>query len=452
MMSAHTRLESNSTVGAPRLRRELGFTSLVLFGVVYMVPLTVFTTYGIVSEITAGRLPLAYMITLVVMLFTAWSYGAMARAYPIAGSAYTYATKSFGGNVGFGSGWALLLDYLFLPMINYLIIGLFLSAQFPAIPAWVFIAVALTLVTVLNIVGISSVAKASSVIVAVQTVFIVVFVAMSAASILGAGSVSLLAPLTGNDSSFSPLLAGAAVLCLSFLGFDAVSTLSEEAKNADRDVPRAILATTLVAGAIFISLSYIGHLVYPSHNFADADAGAFDVIGAAGGNFLVAFFTAAAIAGACGSALTSQASVSRILYSMGRDGVLPSRFFGRISRRFGTPVLAVLCVSVISLLAVVLDLGTLASMISFGALVAFSVVNLSAIKHYIIDAQRRDARSIVLFGVLPGIGFALTVWLWTSLSSTAITIGLIWVASGLLYLALLTRGFRRPPPALQLDH
>lgn len=443
---------NNGPTVTPHLKRVLTLPSLVLFGIVYMVPLTVFSTYGIVTEETGGRLPLAYLVTLIVMSFTAWSYGAMSREYPVAGSAYAYATNTFGGNVGFASGWSLLMDYMFLPMINYLIIGIYLHAEFESIPAWVFVAVSILLVTVLNVIGITSVDRVSKVIVLVQSIFIVVFVVMSIKTIAGGPAPDVMAPFTGDHGGVAPILAGAAVLCLSFLGFDAVSTLSEEAKHPKRDVPRAIVLTTLAAGVIFIGLSYLAHLDFPSHEFADPDAGALDVMTAAGGDFLANFFTAAAIAGALGSALTSQASVSRILYSMGRDNVLPRKVFGMLSPRFLTPVNAVLIVSVVSLLAVVLDLTTLASMISFGALVAFSVVNLAVIKHYIFDSGRRDPMSLVLYGLVPLIGFGLTLWLWTSLSSTALIVGLGWLAVGITYLAVLTRGFRRPPPSMDVEH
>ncbi|MFF2083250.1 APC family permease [Nocardia sp. NPDC058176] len=458
-MSASETLRGNATPvpgdnhsGGAHLRRVLGLPSLVLFGLVYMVPLTIFTTYGLITDLTGGRLPTTYLITLVAMLFTAWSYGAMARAYPLAGSAYSYTSKSFGGSAGFAAGWSLLLDYLFLPMINYLLIGLYLNAQFPAVPAWVFVLAAIAVVTILNVVGISSVAKASGLIVTVQAIFVVVFIAISIATIMRRGGPDLLAPFTGAGGEWAPLFAGAAILCLSFLGFDAVSTLAEETRDPTRNIPRAIMATTVIAGLIFVSLSYVGHLVFPSHEFADVDSGSLDVMTSAGGNFLAVFFTAAYIAGSLGSALTAQASVSRILYSMGREGVLPRNVFGRISMRFGTPVIAVLIVSVISLFALVLDLTTLASMISFGALAAFSAVNLSVIKHYVIDRQRKGRNDIVLYGILPTIGFALTVWLWTSLSATALVIGIGWLAAGLAILGVLTRGFRRPPPSLNLEH
>ncbi|MCG7607907.1 MULTISPECIES: APC family permease [Mycobacterium] len=435
-----------------RLRRALGLPSLVLFGLVYMVPLTVFTTYGIVTETTGGRLSVAYLVTLAAMVFTARSYAAMAVAFPVAGSAYTYTQKSFGAPVGFLAGWSLLLDYLFLPMINYLVIGIYLNAALPAIPAWVFIVLSIAVVTVLNVVGIVSVARANFVIIAVQAIFIVTFLVLACSKVLSLGNLDLMAPIhgDGSETGFSPVLAGAAILCLSFLGFDAVSTLSEEAKEPKRSVPQAIMIATLVSGVIFVVLSYLGQLVFPSNQFSDVESGSLDLMLTAGGQFLQTFFTAAYVAGALGSAITSQASVARILYAMGRDGILPRQFFGYVAARFATPVYAILAVSVVSLLAIVISLTTLASLISFGALVAFSAVNLSVIKHYFVDNGERQGVQVITNLVLPLIGFLLTVWLWTSLSGFTLIVGLCWLAVGFVWLAGVTRGFQRPTPVLDL--
>lgn len=435
-----------------RLRRALGLPSLVLFGLVYMVPLTVFTTYGIVTQTTGGRLSVAYLVTLAAMVFTARSYARMAVAYPVAGSAYTYTQRSFGAPVGFLAGWSLLLDYLFLPMINYLVIGIYLNAAVPAIPGWVFVVLSIAAVTLLNIVGIVSVARANLVIIAIQAIFIVTFLVLACSKVFGLGTVDLLAPIHGDGGAtgFSPVLAGAAILCLSFLGFDAVSTLSEEAKDPNRSVPQAIMIATVVAGVIFVVLSYLGQLVFPSNEFTDVESGSLDLMLTAGGQFLQTFFTAAYVAGALGSAIASQASVARILYAMGRDGVLPRSFFGHVSPRFATPVYAILAVSAVSLLATVISLTTLASVISFGALVAFSVVNLSVIKHYFVDRRERDGVGLMSNLVLPLIGFLLTVWLWTSLSGLTLVIGLSWLAAGFVWLAGVTRGFQRPTPVLDL--
>lgn len=448
-----TRHVPQTHVGEGHLKRVLGVPALVLFGLVYMVPLTVFTTLGIVTQLTGGRLSLAYLVTLAAMVFTARSYARMSAAYPVAGSAYAYTQRSFGAPIGFLAGWSLLLDYLFLPMLNYLVIGIYMSAAIPAVPPWAWILVSIVAVTVLNIVGIVSVARANFVLLAVQIIFIVVFVVMAMVAISKTGSVDLMEPFTGDGTvgGAGPIFAGAAILCLSFLGFDAVSTLSEEAKDPTRSVPKAIMIATLVSGAIFILLSYVSQLVFPSNNFADVDAGSTDVMLAAGGQFLNVFFTAAYVAGCVGSALTSQASVARILYAMGRDGILPRKVFGEILARFGTPVISILVVAVISLAAVWIKLDFLASIVSFGALVAFSFVNLTVIKHYFIDKGERGGGGVFNNLVLPLIGFGLTAWLWTSLSPVALKVGLIWLAIGFAWLLYMTRGFRRPTPVLDIE-
>ncbi|MBK0419904.1 APC family permease [Leucobacter sp. CSA1] len=436
-----------------RFKRVLGTPSLVLFGLVYMVPLTVFTTYGIVTSLTGGRLVDSYLITLVVMLFTARSYARMSTAMPYAGSAYVYTQQSLGGATGFLVGWVLLLDYLFLPMINYLVVGLYMNEYFPAIPNWVWILVSIAIVTVLNIVGIVSVARTNFVIIAVQAVFVVLFVGFGISTATG-NDVDLLAPFVGDGSEAAGqtgvLFNGAAILALSFLGFDSVSTLAEEAKDARRTVPRAIMSVTLGAGLIFILLAYVSQLVFPSNEFDNVDTASTQVIAAAG-DWLAVLFVAGYSAGALGSALTSQASVSRILFAMGRDGVLPRPVFGRLSKRFGTPVTAISIVSVVSLLAIVIDLATLSNMISFGALFAFSFVNLSVLVHFYIRKGERSGWAWLNNLVLPVVGVGLTIWLWTSLSPQTFVLGLSWLGVGVVLLLIITRFFTRPTPTLDLE-
>ena len=444
-------MTTSDTESPTRLSRVLGLPSLVLFGLAYMVPLTVFTTYGVVTDMTSGRLPATYVIALVAMLFTAYSYGRMVKAHPYAGSAYTYTERAFGAHVGFMVGWALLLDYVFLPMINYLVIGLYLGEAFPAVPTWVWVLGSIALVTALNVLGIAFVARMNLVLVAFQIVFIVVFLVASVRVLSGTGVPSLTDPFFGPGGA-SPLFAGAAILCLSFLGFDAISTLSEETRDPRRRVPRAIMLVTVIGGVTFIVVSYVGHLVFPRwQDFTNVDSAALDVRRVAGGGFLAAFFTAAYVAGCFASAMASQASVSRILYAMGRDGMLPRNVFGRLSRRHHTPVAATLVVGLISCVALAISLELAAAMISFGALVAVSFVNRWVIKHYVVDNGARGPRDLLAYGVVPGIGVLLTLWLWTSLSGLTFVVGLSWAAVGFVYLLGLTRMFRRRPPRLRLE-
>ncbi|MEU1302987.1 APC family permease [Streptomyces shenzhenensis] len=435
----------------PGLKRVLGLPGLTLFGLTYLAPVTVFTTYGAVTGVTGGHLPAAYVIASVVMLFTAVSYGRMVRAFPTAGSAYTYTQQSFGGHVGFMVGWTLMLDYLFLPMINFLLIGIYLHSQVPSVPAQVFVLAALLLSLVFNVLGVDFISRLSTLVVGLAGVLVVVFVALSVHHTLDRGASAPFASFLPGSSGTSAAFSGAAILALSFLGFDAVSTMSEEARNPRRTIPRAIVLTTVLGGLLFIVVSWMGALVHPGATFSDPDSAGLDIMRTLGGSAFTSFFVAVYVAGAFGSGVTTQAGVSRILYSMGRDGVLPRRVFGRLHPRLRTPVTATGLVSAVSLVALFISLDNAVVMVNFGALIAFSVVNLSVVKHYLVDQGRRSGRDLLSYGLLPVVGFALTLWLWTSLEGITFEVGLCWMLAGFLYLLFLTRMFSRKPPVMSFS-
>ncbi|UOQ56589.1 APC family permease [Leucobacter allii] len=442
------------------LKRTLGPITLTLFGLSYMAIGTVFTTYGIVNQLTEGHLVDSYVVALIVMLFTASSYAAMVRRYPVAGSAYTYAQQSFGGATGFLTGWVLMLDYLFIPMINFLILGLYVGTQFPDVPSWVFTLAALVAVFVFNVLGISLVGKINTVIVVVSLAAVLVFAVLAIKTAIGdPNAPSLIEPFIPGTESYSPIFTGAAVLALSFLGFDAVSTLSEEAKRPRKDIPRAIMLTTIIGGLIFIFVAWVGARAYYLSDWSQASQELLDAAGVVlfdhvGGEVLTAIFIIITVAGCFGSGLAGQVAVSRILYSMGRDSILP-RPLGILSKRFGTPIVAATTVSVVALSSLFLSLDQAAFMISFGALAAFAMVNLAVIRTYLFPQGGRTepltAWQVIRYGVLPLVGFALTIWLWTSLEGLTWIIGGIWLLIGVVILALKTGFFRRPVPKLDFS-
>lgn len=450
---------STGSATQPHMRRALGLTGLTLFGVTYMTVITVFTTYGIVNKETDGHLPASYVIAVIAMLFTAASYGAMVRRYPVAGSAYTYTQQSFGGAAGFLTGWVMLLDYLFIPMINFMLIGIYLNTQFPAVPVWVFTLVSLLLVLLFNILGINLVNKVNFVIIALSVVLVVVFVALAFKEYLGGDrSVGLIEPFTFGEGGIGAIASGAAILALSFLGFDAVSTLSEEAKHPRRDIPRAIILATLVGGFFFILVSWAGGLAFSpdwaTMSQSQIDAAGTTVMDTFNVDWFTSFFVAIYVVGAFGSGMTGQVSVSRILYAMGRDGMLPKPL-SRLHRRFGTPIVAACVVSFFALSALFLPLDVVAFMISFGALAAFAMVNLSVVRTYAFPKGGR--REQFGFGkwlrylIMPLIGFALTIWLWTSLHPVTWLVGVIWLVIGVGIIAIVTGGFKRPVPKMDFS-
>ncbi|AHN26162.1 Putrescine importer PuuP [Gilliamella apicola] len=451
-------------MSAIKMKRVLTTPALIAFGLAYMVPLGIFTTYGEVTVASNGHLPIAYVITLAMIFFTALSYCRMANKLPIAGSAYSYVQHTFGGRIGFLVGWAQILDYLFLPILNYLVLGIYLNEAFPSIPAYVFVLGSLCSVSFLNYLGIKLINSVNFTLIIVQMFFIGLFIFLTLTNV-SLTPEAMIKPLAVNAGDFSGLMSGAAILCLAFLGFDAIATLAEESNDAQKSLPRAIIWTVLIAGSIFLVVSYSAHLAYPNWTdfVSNKDTASLDVmrkvdsisnlkeiLGKYGNDFMYNFFQSAYLTGVFASAMTAQTSVSRIFYAMGREGVLPKQIFFKIHPRFRTPYLSILFVACFSLLSLVLDLSLVVSMISFGALVAFTFVNLCVIKSYLWDIKTKTAKVLFKYGVLPAIGVLLSLWLWTSLDETAMIVGLVWLAVGFCYLVYLTKGFTKLLPSI--DH
>jgi len=441
--------------GKVSFRRTLSLHHVVLFGLAYMAPMIVFGIYGVIAQTTHGLEASAYLVALVAMFFTAYSYGQMVRAYPVSGSAYTYTRKSLNSHVGFMVGWAILLDYLFIPMAIWLIGGSYLNAAFPAVPIWGWVLAFIVITTAINIYGIKLSVNVNVLMMVFQFLVIALFIILSVRSVLGgtgAGTLFSFSPFVNHSGSFSFVLAGAAIACYSFLGFDAITTLTEETKNPEKTIPTAILLVTVIGGGIFIVASYVTQLVHPNFlSFHDVNSAAFEIAREIGGALFSSIFLAGIIVAQFASGISAQASASRLLYAMGRDSVLPNRVFGYLSPRFRTPVYNIVIVGIVGLLALALSVSTSTSFINFGAFMGFTLVNLSVIGHYFVKNRRRTARETLLFLILPLLGAGFDFWLLVNLDKDALRLGISWAVVGLIYLTFLTKAFRKRPPEMSLD-
>lgn len=437
--------------GRPRLRKSLKLWQVVMMGLAYLTPMTVFDTFGIVSGISNGHVPASYLLALAGVLFTAISYGKLVRQFPEAGSAYTYAQKSISPHVGFMVGWSSLLDYLFLPMINVLLAKIYLSALFPEVPPWVWVVTFVAILTAANLKSVNLVANFNTLFVLVQISIMVVFVILVVQGLHkgeGVGTVWSLQPFISQNAHLIPIITGATIVCFSFLGFDAVTTLSEETPDAARVIPKAIFLTAMYGGIIFIVASFFMQLFFPDiHRFKDPDAALPEIALYVGGKLFQSIFLCTTFVNTLASGLASHASVSRLLYVMGRDNVFPERIFGYVHPKWRTPALNVIMVGIVALSALFFDLVTATALINFGALVAFTFVNLSVFNHFWRrKGYNKTWKDRLHYLLLPMVG-ALTVGvLWINLEATFLTLGLVWAALGLLYLTYLTRRFRKPPP------
>ncbi|HJV46930.1 MAG TPA: APC family permease [Bacillota bacterium] len=437
------------------LKRELCLSQVVLFGLAYLTPMIVFGMYGTLAEASHGGVVPSFVIALVAMLFTAYSYGNMVKAYPIAGSAYTYTRKTFNGHLGFMVGWALLLDYIFIPMVIWLIGALYFGAIFPSVPMWVWIVAFIVLTTIVNILGIHVSNKVNFLLMLFQFLVITIFVVLSIHSLLtgiGAATIFSMAPFVSEGSSSQFVLAGASIACYSFLGFDAITTFTEETKDPEKTMPKAIMLTALIGGIIFIGVSYLSHLVFPDYTqFKDLATAGNELASIVGGNLFSSIFLAGLIIAQFTSGLSAQASASRLLYAMGRDSVLPKRIFGYISPKYQTPIITLVIIGIIGLLAIQFDILSAASCINFGAFIAFTMVNLAVIVHYFWRNGRRSGSDIIFFLVIPLIGAILSILLLFSLDPLAKKYGLVWGSLGFIYLLFLTKGLRQQPPELHFE-
>ncbi|MBU8914459.1 APC family permease [Bacillus sp. FJAT-29953] len=439
-----------------KLKRSLKLWQVVIMGLAYMTPMVVFDTFGIVSGETKGHVPTAYIIALLGMLFTAASYGKLVKVFPQAGSAYTYTQKAINGHLGFLVGWSSLLDYLFLPMVNALLTKIYLNALFPSVPDFVWVLLFVGIVTYLNLRSVNILANFNTLFVFIQIAIMVVFIILVVKGLHdgeGTGTLFSLQPFFKEGMNVHLLITGATILCFSFLGFDAVTTLSEETPNPEKTIPKAIMLTALWGGIIFITTSFFIQLFFPDiSRFKEPDAALPEIALYVGGKLFQSIFLCTTFVNTLASGLASHASVSRLLYVMGRDKVFPEKWFAYIHPKWRTPAINVVIVGAISLSAWFFDLVTATSLINFGALMAFTFVNLSVISHFAIrNKMYKTPKGFFDYVVMPLIGAATVGILWINLELSSLIMGVIWFSAGFIYLLYLTKAFRAAPPQFKAE-
>ena len=443
---------STGSTGNTQLARTLGLWAIVGLGLGYMTPTVVFDTFGIVSGETGSVVPTSYLMALVVMMFTAISYGRMTQIFPSAGSAYTYTSETINPNLGFLIGWAALLDYLLLPLVNALIIRSYMYSFFPEAPQWLWVVVYVAAITGMCLFSMTNTSRVNMLLVVFEVVLIGVFLILAAKSLIdGMGNGTIFATTPGwHDGVHSTLvITGATIVAFSFIGFDAITMYTEEAKDAST-VPKAIVLALLIGGAIFLISAWFTQSLFPDiSDFTEEsleNSALPQIAFMVGGHLFKIALTAAAFAATMASSLASHASVSRLLYVMGRNGRGPvGRFFGHLHPSFQTPSYAIVFVGLVSLLAIEFNLDFVASLINFGALIAFTFVNLTVIVYFAYRRREIHGASQIFRNiVLPLIGVMLTVLLWVHLSAESTRYGIIWFAIGIAVLLWITRFFRRP--------
>jgi amino acid transporter len=442
-------VKSEQTRPEQRFRPVLSLWALVLFGLAFVGPTAPYTFFGVGSVKSHGHFALVYLIAMVAVSFTAVSYGRMAAAFPDAGSTYAYASRAIHPIAGYLAGWVMILDYLLMPMLCVIIAAVTSYKLVPGVPYVAWVLITGVAITGINLCGIEMTSRATIAFNGVLSVSIVWFVAAAVRALIGGtGEATLLSLKPFYDSptfSLAAIMSATPIAVLSFLGFDGISTLAEDAKDPKRNVARATVLVCFVAGTIFVLQTYLGQLIWPDYTrFRPVETAFSDIgrlIGGPGLFFLIAFLV---IAQAWASGITSQASASRLLFGMARDGRLPHRLFGYIHPVLRTPIYSVLLMGALACIGgLIFNLDTGAELVNFGACLGFMAVNSSVLSYYFVRTRQRGAASIWVNLICPIIGFAVCFYIWLSISPLAMRVGAVWTAAGLLYLAFETHGFRQ---------
>lgn len=415
------------------LRRSLTVWDLVFYGLIVIQPTAPMPLFGIVSQVARGHVVTTILIAMVAMLLTAVSYGRMARVYPSAGSAYAYVRGEFGNFAGYLTGWGIVLDYLLNPLICTIWCSK-AAANILPIPYVVWAIFFALLFTSLNLRGIETSAKINRWLALAMSAVVVYMLICMFRYLAGAGPIApgfLTKPFYNPETfSLSTVFTGTSIAVLSYIGFDSISTLSEEVVNPQRNILRATVLTCFATGIFSAVEVYAGQLVWPDFmHYPDVDTAYSFVAGRAGGRFLFHLVNGTLLVATVGSGMGAQLGAARLLYGMGRDNALPSRFFGHLDAKTKVPSYNVMFSGVLALigaLSITYQLG--AELLNFGAFLAFTGVNLSVFKHYFVRGRNRHWSYLVL----PLAGCAVCLYIWASLRWQAKLLGFGWLCVGAL--------------------
>jgi putrescine importer len=433
------------TAAAPRLRRTLTLWDLILYGMIVLQPVAPMSAFGALSDRGRGHVVTAILIAMVAMLFTAISYGRMARAYPSAGSAFTYVAQEIHPSIGYVTGWSMVLDYVVNPLVCVIWCAGQAHEFAPAISDWgwkIIFAVAFTL---LNLRGIKTSARVNAGLTAGMSAVVVVIFVTAIRYIFGhphSDPHFFTRPFYDPQTfTWGNLFGCTSIAVLSYIGFDGISTLSEEAENPRRNILLATVLTCVVIGFLSAAEVYVAQLVWPATEaFPNPDtayvwaaartwAPLFTIVGV---TLVVANF---------GSGMGAHIGAARLLYGMGRSNALPSSFFGAIDPKHQVPRNNVIFVGALALIgSFFLTYGRGIELLNFGALIAFMGVNAAAFVRYFLHAEQKKAWNLIP----PVLGFIICLALWLSLSRPAQVVGSIWMIAGIIFGIWKTRWFREP--------
>jgi putrescine importer len=448
---------------APHLRRVLTLWDLIFYGIVLIQPIAPVPLYGVAQKLSNGHFATIILIAMFAMMITAVSYGRMAALYPAAGSAYTYVGRGLNPHLGFLAGWAMFLDYLLQPLINTVWISTALHERYvKSVPFFAWAAIIAGIITILNLRGIRSSARANKVLLFLMFVVVGFFIVLAIKFLFREQG---LAGMFSTRPFYDPktfdshrIWSATSFAALTYIGFDGVTTLAEDVEDPKRNVLLATVLVCVFTGIFGGLLVYLAQMVWPDwHTFSNLETAFMDVCQRVGGVVLFNAMGAILVLAAFGSGLTGGLGAARLLFGMGRDNVLPRRLFGHLSPGSSTPTYNILIIGGLTFIGAVLlnSIGNAyehaGELLNFGAFLAFMGVNFATFWQFAVHRRVGERRRVLADVVLPLGGFAFCGLIWWNLNTLAKVVGGIWFLIGLIYVGITTRGFRRAPAMIDFS-
>jgi len=430
------------------LKRVLKTRDLVIFGMIFMAPVSAQTLFGSLTQVSKGHSVLAYVIGLFAMIFTAYCYGKMAEAYPIAGSTYSFTSRAIHPYAGFLAGWSILMDYVLIPMLLYKLSAVFAMELLPSVPLWFMLLLFVIPVTVFNFLGAQTTARVNLLMTGIMLLSIVVFAGFAVHALLNGAGVGRVFSMQGiynpETFSWSALISGSSIAVLSYLGFDAVTAMAEDSNVSGKMVGRSAIMACVVCAVFYFAQVYFATLIAPDFNsFSSIDTAFFEIATAVGGSGLATSLTLVIAVSGISTALAGQAAASRLLYGMGREQALP-KFFAYVHPKYQTPVYSILFLAIAGYIgAVWIDLSVLFLIIVFGALLGFICVNVSVFIEFYVKRKQRSTAGFIQYVLFPLTGILVCGYILWGMERIGHIVGFSWLAVGLIYLIFASKGFRK---------
>ena len=461
-------MNDNKLLSEKKLQPVLSLKDLIIYGLILIQPVAALPLYGHATSLSHGHAVTCILIAMIGMIFTAFSYGKMANRYVAAGSAYTYVSKGLHPYPGFIAGWCMFMDYMFLPIICIIYCGITAHHLVPIIPYILWLFLFASLFTSLNLKGLKIAAIANWILMIIMSLVVFYFMAAAIEYIVarkGLNNLFSLHPFYApGNFSWKSIASATSLAALTYIGFDGITTLSEEVKNPKRNVLLAAVLTCVITGIWSGAQVYLAQLTWPNWisftnglktdaaKNAALDTAIMSVAHRVGGSVLDVCLTFVLLLASVGSGITGQIGASRLLYGMGRDNIIPKKFFGYLDKKYSNPSYNIILIGVLAVISSLLfNYEECARLINFGAFFAFMAVNLAMMREYYFRKNEKTFKDLLVNFLPAMLGFAVCLFIWLNLPLKTFIIGGAWMLIGIIYLAVRTKGFQKQTPVISFS-